>query len=250
MRHIARWIGIGIALMVLGLGSVSLAGSRAGISDGQKDQLKAIAANTRGRTGRERDALRRARMELLQAYSSYDINERKARIASERVSAAQLNLLNIHLDNEVALHNVFNADQFQEFRNLMKRRMRDPEMLVLSPPEDAVLDRLPDRRMLNALGIDEEDQKRLKPNPQGLKAIRDLSRDTNQLLDLYSDYTLDSAAARKLIDTIHQEQISLLAAQHQRQKAIRQVLSEDQFQKLREEITKRMSERNRRGPKR
>lgn len=252
MRPMTRWIGIWMAvLFALGLASFGLADSRMGISDGQKDQLKALASNTRDRTGRERDELRRARMELFEVYFKYDIDEHKAKIARDRVSAAQLSLLNIHLDNEIALRNVFNADQFQSFRNIMKKRVHNPEMLVLSPPEDAVLDRLPDKKMLAALGIGKDDQKRLKPKPQSVKAIQDVGRDSNQLLDLYSSYTLDSTAARKLIDSIHQEQAAMLMAQHRRQKDIREVLTADQFETLRQEIVKRVTEHGgRRGPRR
>ena len=253
MRLTVRWIGIWMAAVMAlsGLATAGLAESRMGISDGQRDQLKALASNTRDRTGRERDAMRRARMELFEIYSKYDIDERKARAARDKVSAAQLSLLNIHLDNEIALRNVFNADQFRSFGDLMKKRFHNPEMLVLSAPEDALLDRLPDKAMLTDLGIEKDDQKRLKPNPQGTKAIRDLGRDTDLLLDLYSSYTLDSAAARKLIDGIHQEQIALLTAQDHRQKDIRDVLSEDQFQKLKQEIMKRITGRaGRRGPRR
>jgi len=252
MRPIISWIGILIAtLLAIGvLASASPSDSRIGISQGQKDQLKALAANTRDRTGRERDAMRRARMDLLLVYSSFNIDEHKAKAARESVSAAQMSLLNIHLDNEIALRNVLNSDQFQAFRDLMKRRMRNPEMLVLAPPEEDVLDRLPNKAMLDSLGVSADAQKQLLPSPEGFKAIQGLRRSSAQMLDLCSAYTLDSTAARKLIDNIHQDQMSLLAAQHHRQHTIRQILSEDQFGRLQQEITKRMAERERRHDRR
>ena len=250
MRPIVRCIVIWmVALLAIGgLASAGPADSRIGISDGQKDQLKALAANTRDRTGRERDAMRRARMDLLGVYSSYSIDEHKARVARDRISAAQLNLLNIHLDNEIALRNILNADQFQAFRNVMKRRMREPQMLVLAPPEEDVLDRLPGKAMLDSLGVSPDRQKLLKPSDP--RSIQDLRIESKQMLDLYANYSLDAAAARKLTDGIHQKQIALLTLQHNRQQAIRQVLSEEQFQRLQQEIVKRMAEREQRRDRR
>ena len=241
MRVFSRWVGIWVLVMVA-LSAACAADSELAISESQKDQLKALASNTRDRTGRERDALRRARGELLQAYSNYDLDEHKARAARDKVSAAQLNLLNIHLDNEIALRDILTSDQFQAFRNLMKRRMRDPQMLVLSPPEDAILDKLPDKQMLDLLGIPAEQRKRLEPASGNIKAIQGLRDSSKQLLDLYAAFDLDSAAARKLIGSIHRRQAYLLMLQHYRQKAIRQILSESQFQTLRQEIAKRIAE--------
>lgn len=248
MKRVVGWIGIWMAVLVAagGLASIAVADGRLGLSDSQKEQLKALASNTRDRTGRERDALGRARKDLFEVYSQYDIDEHKAKAARDKVSAAQLCLLNVHLDNEIALRDIFNADQFERFRSIMKRRVHHPEMLVLSPPEEAAFDRFPDKDTLTKLGVSADDQKKLKPNPQRIKAIRDLQRDSNALLDLYSKYTLDSDAAHKLINAIHREQTLLLMAQHRKQQAIRDVLKEDQFQKLREEVLKRMPQRGER----
>lgn len=231
--------------LVLGAFGVACAAGPSGVSDGQKDQLKALAASTRDRTSRERDALRRARMDLFQTYSSYSIDEKRARAARDRISAAQSNLLNIHLDNEIALRGILTAEQFQAFREIMKRRLRQPETLILSPPEEAALDRLPDKQMLDALGVAQDDQRKLRPQPGTMKAFQGMRQDSEQMLELYSNYTLDSSAARKLIDGIHEKQVSLLQLQHHRQQVIRDVLSQDQFQQLQQEITRRMAERER-----
>jgi Spy/CpxP family protein refolding chaperone len=242
MRLFSCWLGIWVLVMVA-ISAACCADSEMAISESQKDQLKALASSTRERTSRERDALRRARAELVQVYSSYDLDEHKAKAAQDKISAAQLNLLNIHLDNEIALRDILTSDQFQAFRKLMKRHMRDPRMLVLAPPEDAILDKLPDKQMLDSLGIPAEQRKRLEPASGNTRAIQGLRDSTKQLLELYSNFDLDSDAARKLIGSIHRRQAYLLMLQHYRQKAIRQVFSEDQFETLRQEIAKRMAER-------
>jgi len=249
MRSSLRWIGIWVlaATVSFSLGAACLADDKPDISESQKDQLKALAANTRDRTGRERDALRRARMDLLKAYSTYDIDDHRVKSASDKVSAAQLSLLNVHLDNEVALRGILTDDQFKAFRHMMKMRMRDPQVHLLAPPEEALLERLPDGKMLDSLGISAEQRKRLDTTWRNANVIEGLKTSTKQLLDLYSTYDLDSAAARKLIDSIHRKQVYLLDLQSQRQKEIRHVLTEDQFKTLQQEITKRIADR---GPRR
>ena len=239
-----------LAFLMAGTGlATCVAGPR--IPQEKKEQLKALVANTRDRTDRERDLLRHARRDLLQAYADYNLDERKTKIARDKISAAQLNLLNIHLDNEIALRGILTSDQFQTFRELMRKRMRGPEVLVLAPPEDAVLDRLPDKQMLDALGVHPREKKRLKPQPAVIKAIQDMRRNSKQMLELYASYDLDSVTARKLIDSIHEKQISLLTLQHQRQQVIREALTQDQFQQLQQEIAKRLAQRGqRRGMRR
>lgn len=244
MKNRSHYIAIWVALIAIlsGLCAECVAEAKLDISDSQRDQLKALASNTRDRIGREREALRRARMELLKAYSTYDIDEGKVKAACARIDAAQLSLLNIHLDNEIALRDILTEDQFKAFREMMRRRMRDPQMLVMAPPEEAVLDRLPDKQMLDSLGIPAEKRKRLDPTFKNTKAIEGLRTASKQLLDMYSNYDLDSTAARKLIDRIHRTQSYLLMLQRLRQREIRRVLTEDQFKTLQEEITKRISE--------
>jgi Spy/CpxP family protein refolding chaperone len=248
MKTPPRWIGISILAiaMAVGLGAGCPAGARLDISESQKDQLKALASNTRDRTGRERETLRQARTDLLKAYSTYDIDDHKVKAACDKIGAAQLSLLNVHLDNEIALRGIFTEDQFKAFREMMKKRMRDPQMLVLAPPEEAVLERLPDKQMLDSLGVPPEKRKRLDITKNSM-AINGLRDTTKQLLDMYSTYSLDSAAARKLIESMHHKQTYLLMLQSHRQQEIRHVLTVDQFKKLQEEITKRISERGLRG---
>lgn len=246
MKTRSRWIGISAVVfaMALGLGARCLADFKPDISETQRDQLKALASNTRDRVGREREALRRARMELLKAYSTYALDENKVKAACDKIGAAQLSLLNIHLDNEIALRDILTEDQFKAFREMMRRHMRDPQMLLLVPPEEAVLDRLPDKKMLDSLGIPAAKRKRLDTTFKNTKAIEGLRTSAKQLLDMYSNYDLDSTAARKLIDRIHRTQSYLLMLQRFRQQEIRRVLTEDQFKKLKEEIDERLSERN------
>ena len=235
-RHISILVGL---FLITG---VCVASAEAdGISDSQKDQLKTLAANTRQRTIREHESMRRARHDLLQIYSNYPIDERKAKIAHDKINASQLSLLNIHLNNEIALRNLLTSDQFKQFRSMMKRHTGNARPLVVAPPEEDILDRWPDKQMLDSLGVSEANQKRLQP--ANVKLIAELRSSSRQLLDRYAEYSLDTDNCKKLISNIHSKQVELLKLQYRRQHTIRQVLSVDQFRQLQREIAKSMSKR-------
>lgn len=244
MNQLIRWIGIwAIAIALAGAHvAASAADNQLDISSSQKDQLKALASNTRDRTSRERDDLRQARADLVKTYCSYTIDWHKLNATWEKISSAQMTLLNIHLDNEIAIRNILKAEQFKALREMMKRRLRDRDVHFVAPPELEVLDRLPDKAMLDAMGVSEDKQKQLAESSNG-RAVQELKESSKQLLDLYSSYSLDSGTARKLIATVHQKQTWLLKQQTHRQVQIRKILTQDQFQKLVQEIQKKMAER-------
>ena len=166
MKTTARWVTIWTTVaLVLGAHAALAAELNLDISESQKDQLKALASNTRDRTSREREALRQARIELMKTYSTDKLDWRRLRATWEKISSAQLSLLNIHLDNEVAIRNILKEEQFKALRSMMKKRMRDREVHFVAPPETDILDRLPDERMLEALGVPEDKRKQLRPDP-------------------------------------------------------------------------------------
>jgi len=238
-----------LVVLVFGAhGAACVADSDLDISPSQKDQLKALAANTRDRTGRERDSLRQARTDLLKAYSTYSIDWHKLGAIWAKISSAQLSLLNIHLDNEIALRNILKEEQFKALREMMKKRTRDREVRVIAPPEMDILNRLPDKQMLDSLDVPAEKQKQLEDLPNGDKTIQALKDSSKRLLDLYSNYDLQSADARKLISAVHQKQVWLLKQQNSRQRQIRRILTQDQFQKLQQAIAKKLAERENRHP--
>lgn len=245
MKQLIRLIGISTILaLLLGLGTQArAAGPDLDISSSQKDQLKALASHTRDRTSRERDALRQARTELMRVYSTYGINYGKLKTTWEKIGSAQMSLLNIHLDNEVAIRNILKQEQFKTLRSMMKRRLRDREVHFVAPPEIDVLDRWPDERMLDDLKVSEEKRKLLQPDPAKEKTTEELRRTTKQLLELYSNYDLDTAAAKKLIGTIHRKQTLLLLQQTRRQRLVRAVLTQEQFKELQQQIRKKIAER-------
>ena len=232
-----------IGAVVLGAMSGScFAHPAEGVSSGQRDRLKALGAQTKDRAERVRDEMKRARMDLFQVYQSYNLDERKAKAAMERVSKAQLNLLNMHLDDEVALRGVLGESQFSQFAERMGKRMGE-----FHPHGDAFGEHPPDADMLRGLGLSPDQAKRLKkavgPGREMIQVIEKLRRDSKQLFDLYAQYNLDTAAAKRLIAGIHDSQQQLSDLHHKAEIATRQTLSEDQFNQLRDLRAEQMRNR-------
>lgn len=255
MKRLTTTLGIlTLGLAMLGVGAqVAVAESDLGISDSQRDQLKALASNTRDRTAREREALRTARAAMLKAYSSYKYDWDKIKSARDKIGSAQLSLLDIHLDNEIALRNILKEDQFKSFREMLKKHLREREVRMIVPREADILVRVPNKQMLDTLNVPSDKQKQLETAGDCTKAVEELKQASEKLLGMYAGYSLDASTARKQIAVVHQKQVTLLWKQHFRQKSLRKILTEEQFNKVQQEIQKRMSagdQPGRRGPHR
>lgn len=237
LRSTGIWIAILALLMTAG------AANAQSVTPRQKQQLKDMALAARQKTEREREDLRKARGDLLAAYQRYDLDERKVRSALQRISKDQLDLLNAHLENQLDIRQVLDRDQFGLFWSVLSRG-HGPEMIPMPPPEDMLIDRLPDRPMLDQLGLSAEQRRRAEsfvgPTPQKTKVIEKLKRDSRQMIEVYSNYNLDTAAAKKLIQSIHDSQDELAELSYKKQQAIRAVLSESQFLRLQSAMTERL----------
>lgn len=242
------------AAMSVWLLASSMAVNATGISERQKDQLKNLAFETRQKTDRGRDELMRTRMELARIYRAYGLDERKARAALEKVGKAQLMLLNLHLENQVAVRGILSEEQFSEFWRRMSGRMGDPGMAAMPPPEDAAMDRLPDVEMVRSLGLSPDQERRIRPlvgpGPQRMRVQERLRRESAQMIGLYSRYDLDEPAAKRLISSIHGSQTELSILNLKRQQELRAVLTEEQFERLVSEIDKRIRARTMKRPMR
>lgn len=248
MRTLARYFAILLALQAL----LALPASAGSLDREQKDRLKDLAADTRRRMDSIRDQLIRARMELMEVYSSYRLDERRARSIQERVSKAQLDLLNTNLDNQIGLRRILNEEQFEEFSRMFARRMGGNPMGMFHGPVDAGPEWFREAQMLRDIPLPEQDKRRLRaaidPGPEAMRSIQRLRDNTRKLLGLYGRYNLDEPAARRLIREIHGSQEYLAERHLQMQKAIRSALTEAEFEKYRDSLRNRLQERRDRRP--
>lgn len=239
---------LGLVLIIL-FGAISICiaqESRPGITPLQKEQLKDLAAEAKRKAMRERNDLRRARMDLFQIYKSYDMDERKAKAALAVINNAQLNLLNLHLQNQIELRQILNEQQFKVFKKRMTK-FRNHSMGVMPPRAEQLLENLPDREMLKSAGISREQLRKssmtLNPKREKIKVIEKLRRDSIKMMELYSNYDLDTQTARKLIQSIHDSQSDLSELNHKKQQNLRSLLTESQFVQVRDKIEKKMREK-------
>jgi len=237
-----------LALAVLGAAAapgVAGSGRAAAITSDQRDRLKSLAIDMRTKTSRIRDDLMRARTDLFRVYQDYNLDERKAKTAIEKIGRLQRALLDTHLDNQVAVRRVLTEDQFAEFWSKLDRRIGGREGAFMPPPGDILLERFPEK-VIAETGLSTDQQQRLRKlgGWQRRKAIVDkIRRDSEQLVDVYSEYNLDNTAARKLIDSLHTSQTKLSLLGHGTQQALRSVLTEHQFTRVCEELSKRAKHR-------
>ncbi len=246
MRH-TLFSRIQICFVVLA--AIAIAGAAGagemGISPEKREQMKSLAMDMRRSSVRQREELMRARWALFQVYRDYDLDDRKAAAAQERVARSQRDLLIAHLNHQLAIRRILNRDEFDRFWSHISAKGGGP-MLGGQWHEEGSLDRLLDKVPLDRLGLSPEGIRTIKNDqlwPRRRKAMESLKRDTRKLIELYSDYDLDAGAARKLIDSIHDSQQELAALSHKRQQALRSVLTSGQFERLSAELGKRMQER-------
>jgi len=205
----------------------------------QKQRLKAFACEARRKTANIRDEIRLAREELRNVYQDYVLDERKAKAAMNRIGDLQLRLLEQHLDNQIALRRILDESQFSRLREHIERRRSPGEGVRY----EGVGEGFVPLAAMRSAGLTPAQRKRIE-SMQGSRsewrdAIERIRQNSRRMFELYNDYNLDEAAARRLIADIHRNQVDLLACGHKMQKAIRSVLSAEQFQRLREEIDKR-----------
>lgn len=239
-------------VLVAAVAVCALLASRAAaeVSDRQREQLKSLAADTRQKTERARAELRNARAELYSAYQVYELDERRAKAAIERINSAQLQLLKIHLENQLEIRQVLDSSQFRE----MMSRAHNPRGMAWPSIDDSIADRIPDRQMIEDLGLGTEQKRRalalIGPSSERTRLLEKLRRDTRQMMEIYSRYDLDSTAADRIIESIHSSQIELTEQNHKRQQQLREVLTQRQFERLQKAIAERLQSMKKPRPRR
>ena len=248
LRHIAIWVLT--AGLAASLGSGAAAG-QGRLDPARKDKLKALAAETRQETERARAELRRARADLMEIYGQYRLDEKKAKSAQQRISKAQLALLNLHLDSQLRMRHTMSADQFARLSQMFERKRPAGESSRPHHIEGLGPEWLPDSRIIKSLELSPDQAKRLKsvfgPSPDRRKVMSRLESDSRQMIELYRRYDLDAAAARKLIESMHASQQDLASLNLRSQQALRSVLTQEQFQIYSNAIAQKMKQMYDRG---
>ena len=211
-----------------------------GATAAQKTQLKAVAAHARHRSGRLHGELRRARANLVQLYSNYALDDQKAKAAMEDIGRAQVALLNMHLDNQIAVRKILDQNQYARFWRIMRKKIQAHHSSHREDPTLSFVDRLTDPAIIAGIGASPDQMRRLRAMPGKEKSLNQLKRDSDALLSLYGSYNFDAGRAKTLLDSIHQDQVRMSALTYRNQKVLRLVLTRDQFDKLKNAVQSRM----------
>jgi len=219
------------------------------LSADQKQKLKAVGAEARTNIESRRKALGQARMDLLGVYRLYKLDERKAQDAITRIGSAQKALLEAQLDNQNKIRQILNADQFADFQRMISTRMHRPGMAIEPPFEEKVLEDSLNAAIRSQTSLTPDQTRRVerirRVGQSRQEAMGSMRQSVQELTAVYSKFDLDSKAARKLVDSIHRDQMSLMWMAHRRQQAIRAVLGEDQFNQLQQSIEQQLKARPR-----
>jgi len=217
------------------------------LSADQKQKLKAVGAEARANIESQRNMLGHARMDLVGIYRVYKLDEHKAQDAMSRIGSAQKALLEAQLDNQNKIRQILNADQFADFQRMISIRVHHPGMAIESPFEVKVLDDAVDAAIRSQTNLTPDQTRRVEQikrvGEKRQKIMDSMRQSVQELTGVYSKFDLDSKAARKLVDSIHRDQMSLMWMAHRRQQAIRAVLGEDQFNQVQQSIEQQLKAR-------
>lgn len=232
---------------------ISSAAGAQRLSPDQKERFKALAATTERKLRVERENLKVARTDMVRISMEYRFDTKKAQIARSRIEESQRSLLEIHLDNQVEMRRILNSTQFADFKRIMGKKFGAHDGMI-PPNQEMMLDKIPDRQMLEAARLSEEQKRKLGPKigftPERKKLMDSIQNDTRKMLDLYAEYNLDVNAARKLIDSIHRSQVAMGKLNEDRQEALRDVLTESQFDRLKNVMMERIKQIEPKRPRR
>lgn len=243
----SRYIRIQILIILALLLTGSAVQAQQSLSSSQKERLKSALVDMKRKTDHEREVLRNTRMDLFLAYQKYDMDERRIKMLQAQISESQLKLLNVHLDNQLEIRDILNESQFNEFVSMMRKQMGGGHGgAAMFPYEDAAHDKYPDAAMVNNLKLGSDQRKRIQPligvGKEKARILEKLRKDAKQMIESYSKYDLDTAAAKKLIASMHQSQEDLASLSFKRQQALRQILTKDQFERMMGMISQKLRE--------
>ena len=207
----------------------------------QRARMREMSQTTRRRTSDIRGNIADRRTQLRDLYGQYKLDLNRAHSLNRDINQQQLFLLNANLDSQSAIRAILGSDQFAGFTGLMHRpvgrRRPDDEahgdVQMRFGGREADLLGLTDIQRANLKRLRQKDDQRPLPSVGTIRAKRE------ELEALYEGYNLDIVKARAIIRDLNAAQMQLLDARLQFQIELRQALTEDQFNRLREMIAER-----------
>jgi Spy/CpxP family protein refolding chaperone len=239
-----RMLRISVAITLLAFLAVSFASAASGLdlSADQKARMKDLMQSTRQQTQTLRQTLEDRRHQLMRVYGEYSLKTDKARSINRDINDFQLRLLNANLDSQSGIRGILRREQFGQFNELVRHprgrhgpgeMLEDGKGMPFGPGE------------IKPLGMSQPQQgnmKRLwrKSQERPTAAIETIKAKSTELETLYHNYDLDGQKARTVIRDLNGAQKQLLDARLRLQVELRQSLTEEQFNRLRDAMEQRM----------
>jgi Spy/CpxP family protein refolding chaperone len=209
------------------------------LSSQQRDQLKNLGENLKKETSDLRMKLRTSREDLADIYSTYKLDEKKARAQIAKINDTQYKLLVAGLDDQVKIRKILSEDQFAEFVKMQKDHSRRHHRSHGTHRSMIGHDKMQDiSRALEKSDITPAQKQKLRQmdNDGGENSYKNMRTAVAEVERIYSSYQLNQNSAKAALKRVNQAQKALMLANLDKQKQLRKVLTAEQFSAARKQI--------------
>jgi Spy/CpxP family protein refolding chaperone len=206
------------------------------LSESQRQKLRDHITESRAKMAGARGDLRNARMDLFGQLSHYKLDDKRVAASVNRINTLQRRLLQISYENQVDLRKILTRQQFEQLGQAVGEHgpgKRGPG----GPGEAWGAYGLPQGADIKKLDLSEDQQKQIarlfdKSSGEVRSLSSKLRTEMGSLRKLYLDYDLDQKRVNSQIDRVGDAERNLLNETVSRQKQLRKILNEDQFNTL------------------
>lgn len=226
-----------VVMMVTSAGSVlaqrGSSRSHINLSGEQRQKLQRHIKDNRSKMAGVTREIVQARMEFFGQIREYRVDEKQLQESMRKINALQVKLHNIGLENQSELREILTKEQFAELGEAVSGKGVGQEG-VYSWPRGGIE---AGSDGLDRLNLSSEQQEKIKKlferSHATMQSIsRELRSNAQSLHKLYLDYDLDTKQAKARIEKLGESQREAIKATIARQIALRDILTQQQFEKL------------------
>jgi len=198
----------------------------------QRQKLQRHIKDNQSKTTKVTREIVQVRMELFGQLREYKVDEKRLKDSMEKINALQVKLHNIGLENQLKLREILTKEQFTQLGEAVSRKGVSQESIYGWPPGGIEAD-----SNLKRLNLSSEQQEKIRKlferSRTTMKSIsRELRANAQNLHKLYLNYDLDTKQAKAQIEKLAENQREAIKATITRQIELRNILTQQQFEKL------------------
>ncbi len=216
------------------------------LTPGQRDKLRDHIKASRDKMADTRGDLQGARMDLFGQLRQYKLDDKRVAASVDRINTLQRKLMQISYQNQVGLRQILTRQQFAELGEAVGERGPGRR----GPGEGWGAYGLPQNADLDKLKLSDDQQKRIaklfdKSRNEVDSLTSKMRTEMGNLRKLYLGYDFDEKSVNSQIDRVGDTERSMLNETVARQKELRKILSEDQFNTLSKSMKPPQSQKGR-----